>query len=430
LPLGPIGRGPRELERQGGRAAPPPLWASARRHKGLSFAPVRSIRSAAPLLLAFLLLLGLGCSRRVEKLVGNARLIRGGLGTTSGNAIAPDRDTTVDPSTRNFGRAVLVGQEAGFEARGFLKVAAWSLPDTTDPTLVVQQVKLVLPRDTLRTAIGIKMELARVAADWDTTTVAYPGPAAADFLGSATDSLDGVNFEIPLAAGTFTQVKQWAGNPTSVPGFILRSIQGAGVGAYRSGQITFRILYQHLVSSVVVSDSVETSVTQDFYLHTPLTPPTGGETTLALGGLYETSAPLRFPVPAIPAGSSINQATLVLRVLSGSPLFATGQSVDVEIRRVGASWSEAVTTFDSLQAASLLATRAGVAIAAASDSLITIALPGGLIRDWADLPASNEGIVVSLRGANVAPEIRIGSRESASPPELRVAHTTPPPGRF
>ena len=67
-----------------------------------------------PLLLAALILpvtLFLsGCSNRVERIVGNERLIRGpgGLGTTLDQGPAVDRDTYVTPGTANFGTSLLV----------------------------------------------------------------------------------------------------------------------------------------------------------------------------------------------------------------------------------------------------------------------------------------------------------------------------------
>jgi hypothetical protein len=375
-----------------------------------------------------------GCSRRLERLVGNERLIRGasGLGATNRSTLLPDRDTFVEPSTRNLGAALLIGQKVSYQAVAYLKVASWRLPDTNDVSLAVQQVKLVMPRDTLLVAFGIKLEVAETSSDWDSTAVTFPGPGPAEILGSAVEDLFGASFEIPLAAGTFTKVKDWAHAPASVPGFVVRSIQGQGVAAYRAGALKFRIVYSHLVSGATVTDSLDTQVTSDLYLHTPLaSPPTGSETTLRLGGLNELSAPIHFNVPPFPAGASINEAALVLHVLATSPTFVTPQTVDVEVRRIGAAWSEGVTSYDSLAASSsVLVAKFAFAVTGAADSLVAVALPQSIVREWSDNSASNDGIVITLIRGNRAPEIEVGSRESGSPAELRLAWTTPPPGRF
>jgi len=53
-----------------------------------------------------------GCSSRVERIVGNERLIRGpgGLGTTVSVVSFLNRDTYVTSSAVNFGSVQLVGQ--------------------------------------------------------------------------------------------------------------------------------------------------------------------------------------------------------------------------------------------------------------------------------------------------------------------------------
>jgi hypothetical protein len=105
--------------------------------------------------------------------------------------------------------------------------------------------------------------------------------------------------------------------------------------------------------------------------------------------------------------------------------------VDVEVRQVGAGWSEAVTAYDSLRAPTVtVATRLAFAVAGAADSLITVALPPSVVREWSDPAAANDGVVISLKRATTSPKILVGSRESGLTPELRLGWTTPPPGRF
>jgi hypothetical protein len=65
----------------------------------------------------------------------------------------------------------------------------------------------------------------------------------------------------------------------------------------------------------------------------------------------------------------------------------------------------------------------------AGDSL-SIPLPQFLVREWTALPATNKGLLVVVKSANVNPGMFVASRESANPPVMRLAYTNPPPYRF
>jgi len=112
---------------------------------------------------------------------------------------------------------------------------------------------------------------------------------------------------------------QWAMNPTGIPGFVVQSSPGVPLTAYYAGTIRFRIRYSHTVASAPVVDSVDTQVTQDFYLHSPVSPaPSGADTSLVLGNLFKTETAIHFPLDSIPSGVSVDEATLVLNLLPSS----------------------------------------------------------------------------------------------------------------
>ena len=69
-------------------------------------------------------------------------------------------------------------------------------------------------------------------------------------------------------------------------------------------------------------------------------------------------------------------------------------------------------------------------MAAVPGDSVSLSLPSSLARDWAANPAGNYGVLVKVRDGNRDPGLLLGSRESSKPPMLRIATTSPPPGRF
>jgi hypothetical protein len=386
-----------------------------------------SVLSALPLV---------GCSRKAEQLVGAGRFSRGpgGLGTTVRIAPTADRDTYVEPGTADFDSILLVGTSGLFEAHTFLSVVKWTLPDTTLPGFAAQTISLELPRNLTLGFDPTTVNLSLASAAWDTTNVAWPGPAAGAQLGSAVDDRAAASFSLPLAPGSFPQVVQWAHNPTSIPGFTLQAPPVQALAAYVAGGAKFRIRYSHTVSGAPVVDSVDTRVTQDFYLHSPLSPaPSGADTALAWGGLYKTGLALHFPVDSVPAGVSVDEATLVLRLLPGT---AVPDSADVnarvEVRAGTAGWNEAITEQSSLTPGSaVLASGRLLVLYSSTSRSLALKLPGSLMRQWASMPAVNGGILVTLvNRENLTKIFQVGARESATPTELHVTYTQLPPVRF
>jgi hypothetical protein len=174
-------------------------------------------------------------------------------------------------------------------------------------------------------------------------------------------------------------------------------------------------------------------VTQDFYLHSPLSPvPSGSEPLLRLGGIYKTALALHFPVDSVPAGVSIDEASLVLKVMAGGGPVGPDSLDFVEVRRIRAPWPETVTEKASLQVDDATTARRLLSASySPADSLIRIPIPSALIREWAATSTSNEGFYVSLvNPVNRRRIFSIGSRESSRPPELHLSYTELPPGRF
>ncbi len=396
-----------------------------------------------PALLFPLMLVAGGCSKEVERIAGNERLIRGpGLGTTVQETTLPDRDTYATPGTANYGTTLLVGRSSDFEARAFFRASAFSLPDTSLPGFAADNIFFELPQQaSLRSPPSVlDLDFGLVSpALGDSGTIAWPGPGLGTSLGSISYDFVGPLL-LNLGTGTFGQYKQWAITPASVPGFILRAPLLQKIAAFQAGAGRFRVPFQWNNQGTTVFDTLNSPLTFDLYLHPPQTPgATGADTALVLGGGFESSIALRAPVTPIGAGHSVNELRLVLSVIDSLPAVdgsilkdttdSTRVDITIDIHRITGTWSEGVTDESALpKDAAPIATIPFVAVVP-GDSL-SLPLPRSLTRSWSETPASNEGILITVRSANVRPGIVVGSRESSRPPVLRVSNTSPPPGRF
>lgn len=410
--------------------------ASVRNYKGLSSASVRSFPLLSlPAILAILVCLG-GCSRQAEKLVGNERLIRGGAGlgaTVRADSVA-DRDTYVDPGTVDFGSTLLVGRTPDlFEAKTLLAVSpkSWKVPDESQPGFNAQSVSFELTRDFTLGVIGLRVELHTSASVWDTTAISWPGPAPDSLLATADDDLLGTTFSLPLGADGYSVFKKWVADTTAPAGFILSAPLTQGVNAYKAGGAKIRVRYAHDVSGISVLDSIDTPMTQDFFIRAPLVSPTGADTTLVLGGLYGSELALHFPVAAIPNDASIDEATLVLNLAVGSSALDSTDVGEVVVTRIRSDWVETATQASLLNpdpvpfAARLL--RLGYQKA---EGRIAIRMPASILREWGGDPATNFGLLVTLKSRNFGKALNFASRESSRPPEITLTYTPLPPGRF
>src|SRR5690242_4079874 len=292
-----------------------------------------------------------GCSRKAERLVGADRLIRGpgGLGATTRVIEIPDRDTYVENGTAVFDSMLLVGQTGGFEARTFLLIGAVNLPDTTLPGFVPQTLSLEFQRN-LTLGFDPTTVSAFQTTVWDTTAVTWAGPPAGVLLGSASDDRVLTGFSLPLNNTPFAQVVQWKVNPVVTPPRIELQTGGQPLAAYVAGTVKLRIRYSHTVSGAAVLDSIDSPVTQDFYLHSPLSPaPSGADSALVWGGLYQTEIAMHFPLDSIPSSVSVNEATLVLRLLPGTALPDSADvAARVFVKAIRSPWGEGVSEQSSI----------------------------------------------------------------------------------
>ena len=393
-----------------------------------------------PLLTALLAISTLAlssCSNNSDRVTGNERLIRGagGLGSTLVETTIPDRDTYVTPGTANYGSVLLVGHDATFEARAFFKILRINLPSTDFVNVIpTGNVLFEFPHVELgNEPATIDLELRQTAtALADSGTIAWPGPAPGVLLASSTYDFIG-NLVMDLGPGSYNRLVQWTTpDPDSIPTFMLQVSAVQGFAAFASRTARLRIPFTKQVSGAAVPDTVSTTVTFDLYLHPPLVPAaTGSDTALVLGGPFESSIAIRAPIPAVGPGASINDLRIVFGVIDSIPGYVAASDSTatlpfiIEIYQVTGAWSENAT--DRSQVPTGTSALALVARTFPVGDTLSIPLPPNLARGWTTL---NEGVVLSIRNANVKPGLRLGSRESAIIPLMRTGTTTAPPGRF
>jgi hypothetical protein len=414
--------------------------ASVRNRKGLSFAPVRPTPAPViPIALAAVLLLA-GCSRKADTVVGNERLIRGpgGLGYTSQFGPTTDQDTYMAPDTAAFSRNLLVGQSGTFQARTFMTVRTWILPDTNLTGFTVDSVFFQIDQTVLRVnPLSLTIRLSETTTGWDSSTVVWPGPPEGLALGSTTYDFLGP-LRINMGVGAFTFIKQWAHDPSLLPGLMLQAPGGTKVGAFKNLTGTIRVKYKYLSGALPESAFAITHVAQEFYLNSPITPaPTGADTALMLGGGYEAAVAVRVPIPPSTPGFSLNEGLLVLHVSDtfasiDGVTFSPGHdstSVRIDAYRIRNDWTESTTDVQSLGRDLIPFAFLINQIPVKGDSL-EIPVPDFLVREWTLFPDRNKGILVVIKSANVNPGLFVASKESQTPPLMRLAYTSPPPYRF
>ncbi|HEU4724841.1 MAG TPA: hypothetical protein VFU59_06030 [Candidatus Eisenbacteria bacterium] len=399
--------------------------------------PAPILRAIPAILFALLVLGAWGCSKDDNRLLGNERLARGpdGLGTTTSDVYSPDRDTYLRPGDPNFGSVLLVGSDGTFESRAFFKPTAWTLPDTTDVTLQIDTVRFEISFSSLVSIPGnLTLNLVRAT---DTLSV-NPGPTPELFPGPATGTSFGTGntnqaapFTVQMPATTFDSMKTWAKYPSAFRGFVLLPIGAGGVVGFTAGTASVSVVSTSTKSGSPVRSTVKTTIPLDYTIHSTATPlATGSDAILRLGGRYEWGVPLRFSPPVVPEGSTVNEATLLLRVDPSMPFYPLADTVIVEVRGLPKPWTEATTDTLLLGAeTTVIARRTGVRRTSAADSVIAIGLPQTLIRKWTS-GGVNEGVFVTIKDAYLHPEFLLDSRESANSIVLRVSTTSPPPGRF
>ena len=112
---------------------------------------------------------------------------------------------------------------------------------------------------------------------------------------------------------------------------------------------------------------------------------------------------------------------------SGMIVFPGGVDVHTHVAGGAINFARAMTPEDHRRTQAFIRTksrRSGLG-GMAPTTFATGYLYAGM--GWTTL---NEGVLLSIRNANVKPGLRLGSRESAIMPLMRTGTTTAPPGRF
>ena len=413
-------------------------FSSVRSHKGLSSAAMRPSALWLALLLAASLAALVGCSTRQDKLLANKRLLRGpgGLGSTTRLVLTPDRDTYVGTSRSFFFPTLLVGTVGPLQAETYFSTSTWKLPPANVVQDSIVSIQVILPVDTLAdqpssSILGLSLNAGAFDSSqvWGTGAPNGPAPgltlAQFDFSASPEP-----RFTLPNSYFT-DHITGWASAPATFPGFAIVSLTSDGLAKLNAGAGVLQITYYNRPAGKATADSVRTALTRHFSIRSPLSPaPTGSETALALGGDFDTGLLVRFPPLVVPAGSTVNEATLRLRLDPATQPFATGDTVRITVQRVDSTWVESEVSRDQLKLdTTTLGVRSAVNVAA-GDSVVTIALPTSIVRSWSDPGAVNEGILIMIAQPYHTPPILVRSRESALPIELRVSYTGPPPPKF
>ena len=395
------------------------------------------------LLLALILSFLVGCSKDVDRIVANERLLRGqeDIGATDRAVFDADRDTYVGVGQQNFGEMLLVGEEGTYQVESFLRVPNWTVPPTD---AVFDSIYFAIPNDPdfIRGISTFTIELADSAGLNAIPTFSMPYSLGTLRFDLTTTFVDSVRV---------WEARRILGWPT--PTFVLRAPSGGGVAGFQAGTGTFTIKY-HLpaTSGTMVTAASRASI--DSYTRSPLSPaPTGAESALLLGGRYESAVALRAPVPAIPPGFSLNEAAWVLRLDGVEDAledngFVPGKTyLDVDVHRVGAPWTESATDTLGMGLGTAIPALRLFQMDPATDTTIVVPIPLAWLRGWAADSTTNQGIVVTFTrwrelrtgtesstyvplSADISSAIRVRSRESGAPAQLRVSWTSPPPARF
>jgi hypothetical protein len=411
-----------------------------RSDKGLSSAAMRPPAILFALLLALSLAALVGCSTRQDRLLSNRRLLRGpaGFGGTTRVVLNPDRDTYVGTSKSFFSPTLLVGVDGPLDAQSYFSTSAWTLPPTTVPQDSIESVEVVIPVDSLsdRPASSL-LGLSINAGAFDSTQAwgtpppegPTPGLTLAQFDVATVGPL---RFSLPLTYYT-DSLLVWKANPAAFPGFAVISLSRDALVELDPRAAYVQVSYfNRAATGKATPDTVRTALTRHFTTRSPLSPaPTGSEPTLVLGGNFNTGLLVHFPPVVVPEGSTVNEATLRLRLDPATQPFATGDTVRIYVQRVDSTWAESEVSRDPLKldTSTLLGVRSAVTVGAL-DSVVAVALPPSIIRYWAEPGAVNEGILVMVAQPYYTPPILVRSRETSLPIELRVSYTSPPPARF
>ena len=398
------------------------------------------MRPAPPLLVFLLtaaLLAGSGCSNKQDKVFSNRRLLRGdgGLGTTTSLVLTPDRDTYAGTEVSIKNAPLLVGSDGPLQAYSFFTSSIWLLPPAATPQDSIVGIEVVVGVDSLsdRPIVSSLVAMSENIGSFDSSKVwGDPAGGQPGIAISQADVNDPGPLKFALPASKYPDVQRWAARPDSFQGLAFTGISGNALLLLDANAAFMRVIYLNRTTTTHDHpDTTNTPLRRHYAIRSPISPsPTGADTALVLGGNYDAGILVRFPPLAVPEGSTVNEATLRLRLDPATQSFATGDAVEIVALGIKSDWAETLTNRDALTLdLTTLGIRSKVTVSP-GDSVVTIALPPRIIREWSASTGANNGVLIQLRIPYYTPSILVRSRESSIPIELRVSYTGPPPARF
>jgi hypothetical protein len=122
---------------------------------------------------------------------------------------------------------------------------------------------------------------------------------------------------------------------------------------------------------------------------------------------------------------------LVLSLATGSSALDSTDVGEVEVTRIRSDWVETATQVSVLNPdPTPLLSRALTLDYQRTMGRFALRLPAALLREWGGAPATNFGLLVTLKSRNYGKPLHLGSRESSRPPEITFTYTHLPPGRL
>jgi hypothetical protein len=395
----------------------------------------------APPLLAFVLaaavLAGSGCSNQQDRVFSNRRLLRGdgGLGTTTTLTLTPDRDTYAGTEVSIKNAPLLVGTDGPLQAYSFFTSSIWLLPPATLPQDSIVGIEVVVGVDSLsdRPILSSLVAMSENGGTYDSSKVwGDPAGGQPGLSIAQADVNDPGPLKFVLPPSKYPDIQRWAARPDSFQGLAFVGISGNALLLLDANAAFMRVIY--LNRTTVAHDHPDTTNTplrRHYAIRSPISPAaTGADSALVLGGNYDAALLVRFPPLSVPEGATVNEATIRLRLDPATQSFATGDAVEIVALGIKSDWAESITDRDALTLdLTTLGIRSKVTVSP-GDSVVTVALPPRIIREWSASTATNNGVLIQLRNPYYTPPILVRSRESSLPIELRVSYTGPPPPRF
>jgi hypothetical protein len=358
------------------------------------------------------------------------------LGTTTSLILTPDRDTFVGTGVSIKNSPIPVGTDGPLTAQAFFTSSVWLLPPAavTQDSIVGIEVQigvdLLSARPTAPSTWIFAMSENAGSFDssktWGDPLGASPGPTL-----SQADAYDVGPLKFSLPPSKFPDIQRWAARPDSFQGLAFSAAIADSVILLDADAALMRITYFNRTSPTDTALTRITPLKRHFGLRSPISPAaTGADSALVLGYNYDAALLVHFPPLSVPEGSTVNEATLRLRLDPATKGFLSERSVEIVALGVQSDWAETITNRDALTFdLTTLGIRSKVVVAA-GDSVVTLALPPRVIREWSASTAANNGVLIQIRNPYYTPPILVRSRESSLPIELRVSYTSPPPPRF